>query len=136
MPILLFYITNFLINTTPVNTSTNKPVAKDKYVFTLPVDTANITFAISISSSPSFLLSGVESLSGTSYSFLSSEISAVFVFNAKFSGPFIQVRITSTVALSPGCNNVFSNCLVDITLFPSSVQFGLSAESNLNPSGT
>ena len=91
---------------------------------------------MSISSSPSFLLSGVESLSGTSYSLLSSEISTIFVFKAKFSAPFIHVSTTSTVALSPGCNNFFSNCFVDITLSPSSVQFGLSIASNFSPSGT
>ena len=80
-------------------------------------------------------MSGVESLSGTSYSFLSSAISAVLVFNAKLSGPFIHVSITSTVALSPGCNNVFSNCLVEITPFPSSFHCGLSPASNFSPSG-
>ena len=89
-----------------------------KYVLVAPVDIANITSAVSISSSPSCLLSGVESLSGTSYSVLSSDISAVFVFCAKLSGLFIHVNITSIVVLSPGCKRVFSKCLVDITLFP------------------
>ena len=91
---------------------------------------------MSISSSPGTWLSGVESLSGTSCSLSSSDISAVFVFNAKLFSPFIHVNITSTVALSPGCNNVPSSSLVEITLFPSSVHPGLSAASNLKPSGT
>ena len=107
-----------------------------KYVLGAPVDTSNITFAISISSSPGISLSGTESLSGTSYGLSSSDISAVFVFSFKLSSLFIHVNITSIVALSPGCNNVFSSCFVDITLFPSSVHNGLSVASNLNPSGT
>ena len=95
-----------------------------------------ITGASSISSSPSFLLSGVESLSGTSYGLSSSDISALFVNTVP--NPLsllIHVNNTSTSAYSPGFNNVFSNSLVDITLFPSSVHPGLSAATNFNPCG-
>ena len=64
-----------------------------------------------------------------------SEISAIFVFKPKLFFPFIQVNVTVTSALSPGCNNLFSNFLVEITLFPSSFQSGLSLASNFKPSG-
>ena len=60
----------------------------------------------------------------------------MFVFNPKLFAPFIHVNNTSTSALSPGSNNVFSSSLVDITLFPSSVHPGLSSPTNLSPSGT
>ena len=59
----------------------------------------------------------------------------MFVFNPKLSSPFIHVNVTVTSALSPGCNNVFSNACVVIVPSASSVHSGLSAASNLNPSG-
>ena len=63
--IFCFYNTNFLINTIPPASIIKTVNPNAKYVFTLPVAIDNITGASSISSSPSFLLSGVESLSGT-----------------------------------------------------------------------
>ena len=64
------------------------------------------TSASSWSSSPSLLLSGVESISGTSYSFSSLLISATFIFCPKFVSEFTHLNTIGTVALSPGFNNV------------------------------
>ncbi len=61
----LFYITYFLIKNTPPAIVTNTTNPNPTYVIALPVSIDNITGASSISSSPGFLLSGVESLSGT-----------------------------------------------------------------------
>ena len=62
----LFYNTYFLIKTTPEVNIANVAVTKITYsLFSpSPVFTVKITGASSISSSSSFLLSGVESISG------------------------------------------------------------------------
>ena len=130
MVYFLFYNTYFLIKNIPPANTINITVPYIVYIATcpnIPVVIDSNTDASSISSSPGTLLSGVESLSGIPQSLWSSEISAVFVFNPKLLLPFIHLNITVTSALSPGCNNVFSNNLVDITLFPSSVHPSLSS---------
>ena len=62
------YNTYFLIKIVPpaIVTSIISPTVK--YILICPVDTDNITGASSISSSPCFYLSGVESISGKWYS--------------------------------------------------------------------
>ena len=50
---IFFYNTNLLINIIPTKTVANNPNVSIKYVFVLPVATANITCASSMSSSPS-----------------------------------------------------------------------------------
>ena len=63
--ILDYYNTNFLINTIPPAIVTKTAKLKVIYNCARPVDIDNSTGASSISSSPAFLLFGVESLSGT-----------------------------------------------------------------------
>ena len=63
--VLNYYNTNFLISITPDAIVINIANPSVKYILTCPVDIDNITGASSISSSPGFWLSGVESLSGT-----------------------------------------------------------------------
>jgi len=81
-----------------------------------------------MSSSPFLKLSGVESISGVLLSFLSLLISAQFCFKPKLLSPFIHWKVISTIALSPGFNNLFFNWSV-VTVFPSSdnFHFGLSS---------
>ena len=62
---LFYYNTNFFIRTTPPAIVINTVTPSIINTFSLPVEIDNITGASSISSSPSFLLFGVESLSGT-----------------------------------------------------------------------
>ena len=62
---LFYYNTNFLINTIPPAIVTKTAKLKVIYNCARPVDIDNNTGASSISSSPAFLLFGVESLSGT-----------------------------------------------------------------------
>ena len=144
MPIDIFYWhfcliysnTNFLINIAPLAKSIIDPPIVATYSIgnPAPVFTLNITGASSISSSPGFLLFGVESISGVLLSFLSLLISATFTFNPKLSFELIHVSNTSTSADSPGFNNVSFSW--SVTIFPStSFQFGLSAATNFNPSG-
>ena len=64
----LNYKTNFLIIITPLAIVINTTNPNVKYNLICPVLIDNITGASSISSSPAFLLSGVESISGTPYS--------------------------------------------------------------------
>ena len=78
---MLYYKTYFLINIIPVESIINTVIVNPIYVGAIPVDITNITGASSISSSLSFLLFGVESISGVLLSFLSLLISATFVFN-------------------------------------------------------
>ena len=65
---LIYYNTYFLIKNIPPANTSKMLVPNIIYVASIPVDTDNITGASSISSSPGFLLSGVESLSGTPHS--------------------------------------------------------------------
>ena len=65
------YNTYFLITTNPnpkITKTTNVPAAYCIVCSNIPVEIVNSTGASSISSSPFFLLSGVESLSGTPFS--------------------------------------------------------------------
>ena len=63
--LILYYNTNFLINTIPLANVTNTAKFKVIYNLARPVAIAKRTGASSISSSPGTLLFGVESLSGT-----------------------------------------------------------------------
>ena len=64
----IYYIAYFFIIMIPPASTTKIIPANIIYVFALPVLIDNSTSAISISSSPSTLLFGVESLSGTPFS--------------------------------------------------------------------
>ena len=63
-----YYIAYFFIRITPLASTISTAPTSNTYVFTAPVLIDNSTSAISISSSPSFLLFGVESLSGIPFS--------------------------------------------------------------------
>ena len=134
-----FYNTNFLINITPLANTKRiivPPAIKAIIFSVIPVFIESNTSASSISSSPSTLLSGVESLSGIPLSLSSFDISAIFVFTPKLSSSLIHLNVTFTFALSPGFNNVSDNNSVPI-ITPSffSYQPLLSSRLNSNPSG-
>ena len=78
---------------------------------------------------------GVESISSESASFLSSEISATFVFKPMLFPSFIHVKIISTSAESPGFKSVSFNWFVTTSPFSFKVQFGLSLATNSSPAG-
>ena len=62
---IVFYSTNFFINTIPTAIVVSIKIVSPKYVFVFcPSIIESITGASSMSSSPSALLSGVESISG------------------------------------------------------------------------
>ena len=102
-----FYSSTYLfIPAKPTPNITSVVNIKPRYNTALPVFIANTTGASSISSSFGALLFGVESTSGESLSFLSFDISAVFIFSPMLSLLFIHVSTNGISAYSPGFNSV------------------------------